>query len=389
MSKDPEVANVVRGPQKAVTLVSGGTCNTNTMAALEEGVGGSKPMPRAALEKARDQAIDLLHTVLSTYETEVAGGEVGAGGTARASGVTPISGRCPTGLLYGRIQSGKTLGMITFAALAIDNGFRVVVVLTSDSVKLVEQTASRFSALDGIVKSSTLAANWPDDVNHIRRSLPDVGLILVCQKNQAHLESLFEFLEAIDAAGYPAIIMDDEADQATLDTTVNARSSGRPNPPRFGSTINRRTIQNNRPDELGRSVAESLRHFVMIQVTATPYALLLQDADSPLRPRFTKLLEPGDGYTGGEHFFSERHLEFEAAPLVIVPEGESDELERVNVAPEGLAASIAYFLVASGAQTAMAPAMRGRVQNSFATRARRKVNTTVSQLLFEITSIAS
>jgi hypothetical protein len=39
--------------------------------------------------------------------------------------------------------------MIAFCAAAIDSGFRVVVVLTSDFVKLVEQTADRFAALDG------------------------------------------------------------------------------------------------------------------------------------------------------------------------------------------------------------------------------------------------
>jgi len=365
VQEEPDVANVVKlegGP--AVTLVTDGTCITNTLQALEDGAGSGKPMKRAALENTRTQAISLLEHVLLSYEHDVAAGEVGAGGSARASATPPKADRCPTGLLYGRIQSGKTVAMITFAALAIDNGFRVVVVLTSDNVKLVDQTASRFSALDGIVMSSTLVANWPADAKHVGKNLSHVGLVLVCAKNQGHLASLIDFLESIDAAEYPALIMDDEADQATLDTTTNARAAGRPNAPTYGSTIGRRAVKNDKPDEKGRSIGELLRHYVFLQVTATPYALLLQNTDSPLRPKFTKLLEPGEGYTGGESFFSGEHYDDKLPPIVEVSEDESDELERgVKVAPAGLASALAFFLVAAGAQAVADPVVRARAQN--------------------------
>lgn len=345
-------------------MVTDGSCITNTLQALEDGAGSGRPMSRAALEKTRTQATALLEQVLTAYATEVAEGEVGATGSGQALDASPKAGRCPTGLLYGRIQSGKTVGMITFAALAIDNGFRVVVVLTSDNVKLVEQTASRFSALDGIVLSSKNVTNWTDDATHVRKNLPHVGLVLVCAKNQSHLASLVDFLENIGAADYPALVMDDEADQATLDTTINARSAGRANAPKFGSTINRRTMKNDRPDEEGRSVLEVLRHFVFLQVTATPYALLLQNVDNPLRPKFTKLLEPGDGYTGGERFFSGEHLDDELPPLVLVRDEESDELERgVAIAPAGLVSALTFFLVAAGAQAVATPVVRARAQN--------------------------
>ncbi len=367
MDPKPETANVVTSSSSSVVIVTDGTCITNTLALLEDGAGTGKPMARAALGKARAQASSLLERVVAAYDSDVASGEVGARGSARAADSPPKADRCPTGLLYGRIQSGKTLAMITFAALAIDNGFRVVVVLTSDNVKLVEQTASRFSALDGIVKDSTQADTWSDDATHIRKSLPETGLVLICQKNQAHLASLVDFLESIGASDFPALIMDDEADQATLDTTVNARASGRANAPKFKSTINRRTMSNDRPEEQGRSVAEVLRHFVFLQVTATPYSLLLQNVDSPLRPRFTKLLVPGDGYTGGEFFFSDEHLPEDgepAPPVVFVRDEESDELERgVPVAPAGLVEALTFFLVAAGAQAVREPAVRARAQN--------------------------
>ena len=371
----PKVANVVTESGRAtVALVTAGSCVTETLQALEDGVGTAKPMPRPALEKARAQASSLLERVLAAYEVDVATGEVGATGAGRASAATPLAGQCPTGLLYGRIQSGKTLGMIATAALAMDNGVRVIVVLTSDNVKLLEQTASRFSALKAIVLSSDRASNWTDDAKHIRKNLSDTGLVLVCQKNQSHLDTLVGFLQDIGAADYPALIMDDEADQATLDTTVNARSSGRANAPKFGSTINRRTVKNDRPDEAGRSVREVLRHYVFLQVTATPYALLLQNVDNPLRPRFTKLLEPGDGYTGGESFFSLEHVEEGVPPLMFVREEESDELERgVSTAPPGLVAALAFFLVAAGAQAVLDPVVKARVQNFLCHTSQRQV----------------
>src|SRR5262249_44063394 len=144
----------------SVEMVTDGACLAGTLDQLQSGV-AAKPMPSAALVKVRGDALGLLSKVLGAYASGVAPGEVGANGNATASDAPPTSGRCPTGLLYGRVQSGKTVAMITFCAAAIDNGFRVIVVLTSDFVKLVEQTADRFAALDGpLIKSALQSDNW-------------------------------------------------------------------------------------------------------------------------------------------------------------------------------------------------------------------------------------
>lgn len=384
MTTSPDSANILQlSGQAPPTLVIDGSCIRNTIQALEVGSGTAKPLSRDALEKTRGQATSLLAQVIRAYEDGVAPGEVGAGGSGRASGDPPKVATCPTGLLYGRIQSGKTVGMIQFSALAIDNGFRVVVVLTSDNVKLVDQTAKRFSALDGMVMSSTNVLDWPSEIEHVKKNLPSVGLVLVCAKNQSHLASLVQFLDSIGAGDHPALILDDEADQATLDTTVAARSKGRPSAPKFGSTINRRTLKNDRPGETGLSVAEVLRHFVFLQVTATPYALLLQNAESPLRPKFSHLLEPGAGYTGGEAFFSTEQLDKEAPPLVLVREEESDELERgIQIAPPGLASALSFFMVSAGAQAINDSSVRGKPQNFLChTSQKRTDHETVSNLI--------
>ena len=360
MTMSQGTAKVMDKPK--IDMVTDGSCLAGTLEQLEVGV-SSKPMPRDALSKVRSDALDLLAKVLSAYNTEVATGEVGRGGSATASSAS-ITERAPTGLLYGRVQSGKTVAMITFCAAAIDNGFRVVVVLTSDFVKLVEQTAERFTALDGpLIKNALQSDNWSDDREHVKKHIAKHGVVFICTKNQQRLTSLVEFLKTIGAADYPALVLDDEADQGTLDTTTQARLSGRKNAPDRPSAIHRKTVE----DDEGQSIRQTLRHHVFVQVTATPYALLLQNVDNKLRPRFTHLLEPGDGYTGGEAFFDEAHVAGEEArpPVVFVDEDESTKIEESadGFPPQGLQQALAFFLVAAGAQNVRDPTSRAASQN--------------------------
>jgi hypothetical protein len=343
-----------------VEMVTDGPCLAGTLEALEQGV-SAKPMSRQALVKVRADALALGSKVLDAYDTSVASREVGLGGSARAS-VDAARKRNPTGLLYGRIQSGKTVAMISFCAAAIDNGFRVVVVLTSDFVKLVEQTAERFKALDGpLIFNALQSDNWHDDREHVKKHIAKHGVVFICTKNQSRLTSLVEFLHEIGAADYPALVLDDEADQATLDTTVSARATGRARAPQQPSTIHRRTVQ----DDDGLSIRQTLRHHVFVQVTATPYALLLQNVESELRPTFTHLLEPGDGYTGGEAFFGVAHVEEGLPPLVCIDEDETKQIDDAAAGdpPVGLQRALAFFLVAAGAQNVRDPASRNMGQN--------------------------
>jgi hypothetical protein len=244
---------------------------TDTRAAQADGTNGS-PMPIEALDAVREQVQRLMTKLLRAYEDEVAVGEIGPSGCAIASDAPPRQ-RCPTGLLYGRVQSGKTLAMITATAMALDNGFRVIVVLTSDNVSLVKQTADRFRALRGVnVKDSTDIGSWLDDKEHLRTTIGEGGLVLVLAKNSSHLDRFIEFLRTVGAPQYPALILDDEADQASLDTNTAKRATAL----RKGKTtevvataINRKTNVNLDPKEKGNSIREVLRHHVYLQVTAT------------------------------------------------------------------------------------------------------------------------
>ncbi len=313
-------------------------------------------MSAAAVDNALEQAVRFTEQLADTYESQIAAGEVGSSGTAIASELPIRANRPPTILLYGRVQSGKTAAMILTSALALDNGFRIIIVLTANNVALVEQTANRFKDLDGPRVFSSVKEDvyeWQGQENELREDIAADGLVLVCAKDAFHLPQVMRFLQEIEAPSYPALILDDEADAATPDTTAAARSSGRPNAPPYPSTINRRVIENPRPGEEGESIGELFPHSLYVQVTATPYLFFLQRGASRIRPNLTMLLEPGEGYCGGEVFFSgfdPRHNGEADPPLVIVPNGEAQALGRRRV-PAGLAASIEFFLVSSLAKS--------------------------------------
>jgi len=343
-----------------------GMCLQGTLKALEAGI-GAKPMPVSALAKVRSDGLALLERIVEAYSREIAPGEVGKDGSARAGDAVPT--RPCTGLLYGRIQSGKTVAMISLVAAAIDNGFRAVVVLTSDNVKLVRQTTDRFCALEGPITVDALNPTlWADDDKHIAKNLTRSGVVFVCSKNKARLDALIAFLKRIGAPAVPALILDDEADQATLDANTAARSRQR----QRGDVESDAMVIHARVVEELRA---TLRHSVFIQVTATPYALLLQSVGSELRPSFTQLLEPGAGYSGGECFFEANHVDGPTAPLVYVDPNESATLSAAaGDAPEGLERAIAFFLVAAGAHAILDPVSAKQGQNFLCHTSRLRID---------------
>ena len=81
-----------------------------------------------------------------------------------------------TGLVIGQVQSGKTLSMTSVAAMAKDNGFGIVIVLSGAVTPLSFQTAERIAKeLKGrrIIKIiNNPKDNWDEqDTNKIRNFL--------------------------------------------------------------------------------------------------------------------------------------------------------------------------------------------------------------------------
>ena len=229
--------------------------------------------------------------------TRILNGDLGTAGIQSATrkaariielSVDPIGGppaESSDGLLYGLIQSGKTSILTVAAAMAADNGFQCILVLTTDNDPLYDQTLERVRvALRGM---SVLGKRDWRDPNRFARQVRTAPFAVVCSKNGSMLQGLLDAFKQARAKGLSVLIIDDEADQASLNTNTSR-----------GGQISR----------INRVITDFRNYFptnTYLQVTATPQALFLQRPDHSYRPSFTVITEPGKGYVGGEAFFGE------------------------------------------------------------------------------------
>lgn len=310
---------------------------------FKEALDAVQPKLNASGRKETTKNADqILSAIVKTYEERVGSGEVGKNGNG-PTGELQSDDPSPTGLVYGRIQSGKTRAMIISAALAFDNKFQVIVVITSNNNRLVEQTHRDFqSGLPGSIRVYS-KAHFKQETGQAKQILEsgNGGVVIIAQKARTRLDQAIDFLKNIGAKEYSAIIFDDEGDQATLDTNVLKRSTRNPliPPSRIHQLIHDPGIH---------SLREALPRHVFVSVTGTPSGIVLQNIDNKSRPSFIELLEPGKNYVGGETFFSEANPEKNKLVSLI------DENERVELLegdrgelPEGLKSAIRFFLLAA------------------------------------------
>lgn len=236
--------------------------------------------------KHRDQALNLLQKQIGNPEEvqdisrtadEVAG-----------KWVDPLSGgrEATNGLIYGLIQSGKTGVLTVTGAMGADQGYRTLIVLTSDIDPLYEQTLGRaqeaFPGIDIIGKKDV------KDTEAFLRRIRGGTCAIVTTKNASMLKALIENFRKGRVRGLSCLIIDDEADQASLNTRERRADGTR-------SRINDLILE--------------LRGFfdknTYLQVTATPQALFLQVPGHDFRPAFTVLSHPGAEYVGGDDFFGD------------------------------------------------------------------------------------
>jgi hypothetical protein len=279
----------------------------------------------------RRNAADITGAVMTSYGTR-------ADGNLNAA---RIPSALVTGLVYGRIQSGKTRAMIASTAMAFDNGFRISVVMTSNINDLVAQTHIDFTRGLPSIMTFTKDNDLEREVANTRLHLEqgDGRLLLICSKGARSLRNISRFLTQIGAERYPTILFDDEGDQASLDTNTRRRT-------RSGVAVAPSTINDIIQNRLRRSVP---RH-VYVSVTGTPQAVLLQSADSNHRPSFIVMLPPGDAYIGGDAFFNTEEPDDNAGLIVLVDHDEQRQLlDQSQPIPAGLRESILFFLVSAAA----------------------------------------
>lgn len=233
------------------------------------------------------------------------------------------------GLVIGDVQSGKTSNYLALFNKAADAGYRIFILLAGDKERLRAQTQERVD--EGFVgrdsKSFDTAAagvhsnlkvigvgDSPDfsPVNSLTSYFHDfdrgragqsqnlndseVAYVFVIKKHKSIMNNLAAFLEA--AAGpskklkAPLLLVDDEADYASIDT-----SKPESDPTAINSAI--------------RRLLGSFERSSYVGVTATPFAnvLISDDDDQDLFPRdFIYALDSPSNYFGPAQMFDEQSV---------------------------------------------------------------------------------
>jgi len=127
-------------------------------------------------------------------------------------------------------------------------------------------------------------------------------------KQHRNLRRLINVLRRLKLESVPALIIDDEADQASLNIQV-------------------RTARQSTTYQRVRDLRDSIPRHVFLQYTATPQALLLINIIDILSPSFVEILEPGAGYHGGRAFFRERPELVREIPANELPSRQSPLIE--------------------------------------------------------------
>ncbi|MBQ6046335.1 MAG: hypothetical protein IJL38_01765 [Bacteroidales bacterium] len=224
------------------------------------------------------------------------------------------------GLLLGNVQSGKTAQMLGLISKMADEGYRLFLLLTTDNVDLHRQTFNR-------VKQSLPSFNVLSERDEIEFAKAKLSkpLVIVLKKNSRVLRKWKNTLvNANICHGLYLAILDDEADNASLNTMVNSNRV---------STINKHI----------QSIKDTATKTVYIEVTATPQAIILQSNRSNWKPDFVTYFEPGLSYLGGNYFYSEPT----SFCIRFTSEYELDEVISDDdiFCPVGLRTSVAAFLV--------------------------------------------
>ncbi|RZT76418.1 Z1 domain-containing protein [Azospira oryzae] len=261
-----------------------------------------------------------------------------------------ILGRClppsepagrETGLVVGYVQSGKTMSFETVIALARDNGYGVVIVLAGTKNNLRDQSEDRLKKDLGIdeggdhwyhLSNPTKAqrSQIESKIDAWRKKSSKKSLLITVLKHGGHIEKLTAVLQAVKLNGVPALIIDDESDQASLNTQASRIRKLRA-PANAMSTTYEKIL----------GLRDVLPHHSYLQYTATPQANLLLAQTDLLNPSFSELVTPGDAYTGGHAFFKSAVGLVEDIPPGDVPTPQ----HPLKSPPKSLLKALRYFLL--------------------------------------------
>ena len=197
-----------------------------------------------------------------------------------------------TGIVIGKVQSGKTSNFISVLALAFDNGYDIAIVLGGNTLDLLKQNASRITSSFNVDSEKLTVLKTNDNKSlinptRIKEFLEnDRKVIIVGLKHNKHIDQIADIFSNSYLSDKSVLIIDDEGDQATLNTKAYRNSISKT----YGSVLN---------------LKSKLKSHCFLSVTATPQANILIETFDQLSPDFGELVYPGEGYCGLQEFHGE------------------------------------------------------------------------------------
>ena len=266
----------------------------------------------------------------------------------------PSKGRLKRkGLVVGYVQSGKTANFSAVITKAVDEGYRLVIVMTGIHEALRSQTQTRLkndvvsavsSTKKNVVSLTYVESDlYSDDASNLEASLraEDSVVYAVVKKNHKCLEHLLNQIKDVNQKDLlkcaPVLIIDDESDQATPNTA--------------GKTADYAKINGDI-----RQSWDQVQQGSYVAYTATPFANVFMDPNDEKRyPEFVKSgdadkpegeiierypgLYPSDfiyalgcpkGYIGASHFFGADRENADGMTVDAVREIAEDEVENLR-----------------------------------------------------------
>ena len=263
------------------------------------------------------------------------------------------------GLVLGHVQSGKTTNFTAVIAKAADRGYRLFIILSGLHNGLRNQTQARLQAdlvdlnadwLPVTQAGRDFGAAAGFEASKFLAEKRELKVLAVVKKNKTVLTHLRRWLQEADRAiidNCPALIIDDEADQASINS---------------GSDADRTVI-----NSLLREIMASLPRAAYVGYTATPFANVLIDPTlDDLYPKdFIVDLDRPANYFGPERIFGRDPLTYtdeedrgaSGADMIRIiadtdvpslrPAGTKDRLTFEPRVTESLREAIDYFWLAT------------------------------------------
>lgn len=232
-----------------------------------------------------------------------------------------------TGIVIGKVQSGKTSNFISVLALAFDNGYDIAIVLGGNTLDLLKQNATRIESAFKIDAEKLTVLKTNDNKSLINSARikefieNERKIIIVGLKHHKHINKIAEIFDNDYLAGKSILIIDDEGDQATLNTKAYLSTMSST----YESVLN---------------LKKRLKRHCFISITATPQANILIETFDKLSPDFGELVYPGKGYCGLQEF----HGENSDIYVCEIPSEENNLLDDFGV-PKSVFEAMAMFFV--------------------------------------------